>query len=68
MKHLWNYRFEICIAISGMVLLGSVFLPHSMPAGIHICMLTLFLISLILLKLSAINKHLKNKINRGGNI
>ena len=68
MKHIWNYRFEICIACSGIVLLGSIFFPYAMPKGIYVCMLILFLLSIILLKLSSINEHLKNKINRGGKI
>lgn len=66
MKFLWNNRFEICIAVSGVLLLGSVFLPDVMPAGIYVCLLILFLISIILLKLTSISRHLKNKINRGG--
>lgn len=66
MKRLWIFRFELCIATSGLLLLASVFFPTSLPAGFYVCMLILFLISIVLLKLSAINEHLKNKIRKGG--
>lgn len=65
-KQLWNYKFELGLTLTG-ILLGINFLfPGFMPDGLYSCMLILFLVSIILLKLSAINEHLRNKINRGG--
>lgn len=66
MKKLWNFRFEICIAISGVLLLGSVIFPDVMPSGFYVCLLIAFLISIVMLKLTNMNERLKEKINRGG--
>ena len=66
MKLLWIFRFELCIAISGVLLLGSVLFPAAMPSGIYVCLLITFLISIVMLKLTAINEKIKRKINRGG--
>ena len=68
MEKLWNYRFEICIACSGALLFLNLLLPEFLNEGINVCMLILFLLSIILLKLTTINEHLKQKINQGGNI
>ena len=68
METLWNYRFEICIACSGALLFVNMLLPDFLNYGINLCMLFLFLMSIILLKLSIINEHLKTKIHQGGNL
>lgn len=68
MKFLWRNGFELCIAISGLILLSMVFLPDMMPKGMYVCLLILFLISIVLRKLTNICKNLKQEIMRGGNL
>lgn len=68
METLWKYRFEICIACSGALLFVNMLLPDFLNDGINLCMLFLFLMSIILLKLSTINEHIKTKIHQGGNL
>lgn len=62
MQKLWEYRFELCISGSGALLFMNMLLPEFLTQGIHICLLFLFLLSIILLKLSTINEHLKQKM------
>lgn len=68
MQKLWIYRFELCITLSGMILLGSVFFPKQLPHGFYVLLLILFLISVTMLKLSSINEYVKQKINQGGRL
>lgn len=66
MKNLWNYKFELSILLMGILMGIHFFFPEFMPHGLYTCLLIMFLVSIILLKLSAINEHLRNKINQGG--
>lgn len=51
MKHIWNNKFEILIGVMGFLLIMNFFFPSLMPVGLHTCLLLLFIISVILLKL-----------------
>lgn len=66
MKQLWNYKFEISITVMGVLLIINFIFPAFMPAGLHTCLLLLFLVSIILLKLSNISDVMKNKVRQGG--
>ncbi|MEG0330171.1 MAG: hypothetical protein RSC10_07260 [Longicatena sp.] len=66
MKQLWLYRFEISIAMNGTILMGSIFFPEYMPKGIYVIMLIMFLLSLVLFKITSIHEHITNKIRHGG--
>ena len=66
MKHVWNYKFEISITTMGVLLIINFFFPTFMPAGLHTCLLLLFVVSVILLKLSNISYAMKNKARQGG--
>ena len=68
MKQLWKYRVEFCIALSGVLLLGSLLFPTTMPEELYVLLLILFLVSIVLLKLNGINNYLKKKIQKGGRI
>lgn len=66
MKTLWNYRFEITIAFSGALLLINQLLPEFLQDGINGCLLLMFLLAIILLKLQTIDDHMKKKLQKGG--
>lgn len=68
MEKIWNYRFEICIACSGALLFLNLLLPEFLNDGINGCMLILFLMSIILLKLTTMSEHIKQKTNQGGRL
>lgn len=51
MKRIWNKKFEILIGVMGFLLIINFFFPSLMPLGLHTCLLWLFIISVILLKL-----------------
>ena len=62
MEHLKNYCFEIMIGVSGTLLLINQLLPEFLHEGINICLLFLFLISILLRKLETIDNHMKEKL------
>ena len=78
MKRIWAYAFEIGIVMMGILLiinllvirdgdvLFTIFFPTFLSEGIYSCMLILFLVSVLLLKLSNISERMKDKTNRGG--
>lgn len=66
MNKLWTYRFELTIAFSGALLLVNLLLPDFLHDGINGCLLLLFLVSIILLKLQTIDDHMKKKLHKGG--
>ena len=66
MKRIWDYAFEIGIALMGILLNINLIFPAFLREGIYSCMLILFLVSVLLLKLSNISERMKDKTNRGG--
>lgn len=66
MKRIWDYAFELGIAMMGILLVVNLLFPAFLSAGIYSCMLILFLVSSLLLKLSNISERMKDKTIRGG--
>ena len=62
----WAYAFEIGIVMMGILLVINLLFPTFLSEGIYSCMLILFLVSVLLLKLSNISERMKDKTNRGG--
>ena len=54
MKRIWAYAFEIGIVMMGILLVINLLFPTFLSVGIYSCMLILFLVSVLLLKLSNI--------------
>lgn len=65
MKRIWAYAFEIGIVMMGILLVINLLFPTFLSEGIYSCMLILFLVSVLLLKLSNISERMKDKTNRG---
>lgn len=66
MKRIWEYAFELGIALMGVLLIVNLLFPAFLSDGVYRCMLILFLVSILLLKLSNISEHMKDKTTRGG--
>ena len=56
----------IYLVMMGILLVINLLFPTFLSEGIYSCMLILFLVSVLLLKLSNISERMKDKTNRGG--
>ena len=66
MKRIWAYAFEIGIVMMGILLVINLLFRTFLSEGIYSFILILFLVSVLLLKLSNISERMKDKTNRGG--
>lgn len=65
MKHIWSKAFHFTIFIMGILLVMNSLFPSFLNQGVYYCMLILFLISTLLLKLSTLSEKMKERV-RGG--
>lgn len=65
MKHIWSKAFHITIILMGLLLVINVLFPTFLHHGVYCCMLILFLIGTLLLKLSTLSEKMKERA-RGG--
>lgn len=65
MKTLWKYRFEFCILLCLLILLGSFLFPKFQEGGVYGIILIIMIIGIILHKLSNIAQRLEEKNQKG---